>query len=70
MTRRDEVFSDVVLLLENKCGIAPSEVSTQAGLFDDLGLDSLDLIAIAQVLQAKYQISLDNESIAAVRTVR
>jgi acyl carrier protein len=35
---------------------------------DDLGLDSLGVLAIAEIVEKKYGISLDDERIAGVRT--
>jgi acyl carrier protein len=69
MELRTELFADVTNLLATRCGVEPATVTEQTALSDDLGLDSLDLIGMAQVLQSKYDVALDNESIASVRTV-
>ena len=36
---------------------------------EDLGVDSLGVLAIADIVENKYGISLDDERIAGVRTV-
>jgi acyl carrier protein len=69
MTLRNELFSDLTEFLRGKCAVDPAAVSEQTRIFDELGLDSLDVIAAAHVFQNRYDISLDNESIASVRTI-
>jgi acyl carrier protein len=69
MTLRNELFSDLTEFLTKKCAVDPSAISEQTRIFDELGLDSLDVIAAAHAFQNRYDISLDNESIASVRTV-
>jgi acyl carrier protein len=66
---RDDLLDDVISLLASRCAVDTADVHEGTGLFDELDLDSLDLIGMAQVLQSKYVVELDNESIAAVRTV-
>lgn len=69
MTLRDEILGDVISLLASRCAVDPRGVTEATDLFGELDLDSLDLIGMAQVLQSKYAVELDNERIAAVRTV-
>ncbi|KIR66318.1 MULTISPECIES: acyl carrier protein [Micromonospora] len=69
MTLDDELYDDVTTLLANHCAVDPARVGPTTQLFDELGLDSLDLIGMAQALQSKYSVALDNEGIAEIRTV-
>jgi acyl carrier protein len=69
MSIRDELRSDMAGFLEQRVGVNPEEVSEEKDLYSDLGLDSLDLLAMAQGIQGKYSVSLESESIASVRTV-
>ena len=43
--------------------------TTDESTLDDLGVDSLGVLAIADIVENKYGISLDDERIAGVRTL-
>ena len=66
---KEDLRSDVTDFLEKTVGVDPEVVSDERDLYNDLGLDSLDLLAMAQRIQVKYSVSLESESIASVRTV-
>jgi acyl carrier protein len=63
-----EVERDIIEYLGAHYGIEPDEVTDESTL-DDLGLDSLGVLAIADIVEKKYGISLDDERIAGVRTL-
>ena len=63
-----EVERDIVEYLGAHYHIEPDEITDESTL-DDLGLDSLGVLAIADIVEKKYGISLDDERIAGVRTV-
>ena len=63
-----EVERDIVEYLGAHYGIEPDEITDESTL-DDLGLDSLGVAAIADIVENKYGVSLDNERIAGVRTL-
>ncbi len=69
MTVRDDIHADITEFLHNKCDIDPAKVSEATLLNGELDVDSLDLIAMAQLLQNKYDVSLDDERIASTRTI-
>jgi acyl carrier protein len=59
---------DIVEYLGAHYSIEPDEITDESTL-DDLGLDSLGVLAIADIVEKKYGISLDDERIAGVRTL-
>jgi acyl carrier protein len=63
-----EVERDIVEYLRAHYSIEPDEITDESTL-DDLGLDSLGVLAIADIVEKKYGISLDDERIAGVRTL-
>jgi acyl carrier protein len=63
-----EVERDIVEYLGAHYGIEPDEITDESTL-DDLGLDSLGVLVIADIVGNKYGISLDDERIAGVRTL-
>lgn len=69
MALRDDLRRDVSSLLASRCGVDEALITQDSELYTQLGLDSLDLIGVAQVLQERYGVSLDNEGVAEIRTV-
>jgi acyl carrier protein len=63
-----EVERDIVEYLGAHYGIEPDEITDESTL-DDLGVDSLGVLAIADIVENKYGISLNDERIAGVRTL-
>ena len=63
-----EVERDIVAYLGAHYSIEPDQITDESTL-EDLGLDSLGVLAIADIVEHKYGISLDDERIAGVRTV-
>jgi len=63
-----EVHSDIVEYLGAHYSIEPDQVTDQSTL-EDLGVDSLGVLAIAEIIEKKYGISLSDERIAGVRTL-
>ena len=64
----DEIERDIVEYLGAHYGVEPDEITDDSTL-DGLGLDSLGLLAIADIVENKYGVSLDDERIAGVRTL-
>ena len=64
----DELQRDIVEYLGAHYSIEPDEITDESTL-EDLGVDSLGVLGIADIVENKYGISLDDERIAGVRTV-
>ena len=62
-----EIHKDIFDYLESHYGIEPDEIKSHSVL-NELGVDSLGLLAIAEIVKKKYGIVLDDERIASVRT--
>jgi acyl carrier protein len=63
-----EVERDIVEYLGAHYGVEPDEITDESTL-EGLGLDSLGLLAIADIVENNYGVSLDDERIAGVRTL-
>jgi acyl carrier protein len=63
-----DVERDIVDYLGAHYGIEPDEITEESTL-DDLGVDSLGVLVIADIVGKKYGISLDDERIAGVRSL-
>ena len=68
MSIEHEVERDIVEYLGAHYNIEPDEI-TDGSTLDDLGVDTLGVLAIADIIEKKYGISLDDERIAGVRTL-
>ncbi|MEU2896447.1 acyl carrier protein [Streptomyces sp. NPDC088106] len=69
MSLRTDLYADITEFLLAKCDADPDELSADSDLYHDIGIDSLDLIAMGQSLQGAYGISMDDERIGSLRTV-
>ncbi|MFI5980175.1 acyl carrier protein [Streptomyces sp. NPDC051555] len=69
MSLRTDLYADITGFLVAKCDANPEEISAESDLYYDIGIDSLDLIAMTQSLQGAYGISMDDERIGGIRTV-
>jgi acyl carrier protein len=67
MSIENEIERDIVEYLFAHCGVEPDQITDESTL-DDLGLDSLGVLALADIVHSKYGVSLDDERIAGVRT--
>jgi acyl carrier protein len=67
MSIANDVERDIIEYLRVHHGVEADEISDESTL-SDLGLDSLGVFAIGDILQMKYGISLNDERIAGVRT--
>ena len=63
-----EVERDITEYLGAHCGIEPDQITDESTL-DDLGVDSLGVLTIAEIVEKKYGISLNDERIAGVRSL-
>jgi acyl carrier protein len=63
-----EVERDIAEYLGAHYGVEPDEITDESTL-ESLGVDSLGVLAIADILENKYGVSLDDERIVAVRTL-
>ncbi len=62
------IESDIVEYLTAQYGVEPEDVTGQSTL-EDLGVDSLGVLALAEIIENKYGVSLNDERIAGVRTL-
>ena len=68
MTADADIFETVVSVLRRACGVQV-EVSSGTRLAEDLGLDSVGLLALALELENHYQLQLGEDPASPPRTV-
>lgn len=62
------IENDIVEYLHAHYGVEPEDITDRSSL-DDLGVDSLGVLALAEIVENKYGVSLNDERIAGVRTL-
>ena len=68
MSINNDIERDIVEYLGAHYGVEPNEITDDSTLVD-LGVDSLGVLGIADIVETKYGFSLDDERIAGVRTL-
>jgi acyl carrier protein len=69
---RQDVCTEIANFFGDRYDLDAGRMSEETSLFDGeggLGVDSLDLVSMAQVLQDKYDINLDDERLTSVQTI-
>jgi len=69
MVLPEHLYRDVIAVVASRCGIDEARVTEDSDLYEQLEMDSLDFLGLAQLLQDRYTVLFDNESVAAIRTV-
>ena len=65
----NEVFEKVKGLFVEDLGIDESKVTMDAKLEEDLEIDSLGIVEVVMAFEDEFEIEIDDEELAAVKTV-
>jgi len=68
MMANEELRLKTVEVLADEFELDPEQMTPEATLYDDLGLDSLDTVDMVVVLEKTFQIKLTDE--AALRSIK
>ena len=63
------MFEEVKKMIMDTLNCDEDKITMEANLFDDLGADSLDAVEMNLALEEKLQVSIDDESMAGIKTV-
>ncbi len=58
MTEINEIFKKTQEIIEESCGIDQEEIQLDKTLFDDLDIDSIDMVDILFELETEYDVEL------------
>lgn len=64
-----DLDAQVKQLLNQRLGIPPEDILTDARLVDDLGMDSLDAVELAIAMERAFDISVSEDSLGELQTV-
>jgi acyl carrier protein len=59
----------VIDIIVDKLGVAPSEVTPEANLTNDLGADSLDTVELIMEFEKEFNISIPDDQAENIQTV-
>ncbi len=68
ITSNDTLFVKVAQLIATTAEIPVEKITTESK-FQDLGMDSLDALALISDLEEEYKIKIPNQEILKIRTV-
>jgi len=70
MMSEDQIRQKIIETVAEEFELDPGQLTPEATLYDDLGLDSLDAVDLVVVLEKAFGVKLANEEkVKAVRTV-
>lgn len=70
MTEKQQIYQEIADLLVKLFEVSPDDITPQARLYDDLGLDSIDAVDMLVHLQKKTGKKVQPEVFKSVRTVQ
>lgn len=65
----NEVFEKVKVLFVEDLGIDESKISMESKLEEDLEIDSLGIVEVVMAFEDEFDIEIDDEELADVKTV-
>lgn len=69
MANRDEILSALKDVLVDRLKVDASTITDDANLFEDLGLDSIDLMTVVMAVEEKFAIEVSDEELEDVTTL-
>lgn len=65
----NNVFEALKEVLVDRLRLEPDQITPQANLFDDLGLDSIDLMTAVMAIEERFTIDVSDDELEGVTTV-
>ena len=65
----NEVFVELKQVLVDRLGVEPDQVREEVGLFEELGLDSIDLMTAVMVVEEKFGIEVADNELEQIETL-
>lgn len=69
MANRDEVVTALKETLVERLKVDAATITEEANLFEDLGLDSIDLMTVVMAVEEKFSIEVTDEELEDVTTL-
>lgn len=69
MAARDEVLSALKEVLVDRLKVDAGTITEEANLFEDLGLDSIDLMTVVMAVEERFSIEVSDDELEDVTTL-
>lgn len=66
---REDVVTALKEVLVDKLKVDADSVTEEANLFDDLGLDSIDLMTVVMAIEERFEIEVPDDELEDVTTI-
>ncbi len=66
----NEVENEIVMIIADVSGFEPEEIKPETSLADELEIDSIKAIEITVAIEKKYKISIRDEDVPKIRTLK
>jgi acyl carrier protein len=66
---KKEMFEEVKEVIVDTLSCDADKVTLEANIFDDLGADSLDAVELNLALEERFDVTIDEEVMAQIKTV-
>jgi acyl carrier protein len=67
---KEKLMERIKEIIADKLGVDIDEVTDDADLIDDLDADSLDLVDLAMAIEDEFGVTIPDEELEKIRTVR
>ncbi|WP_448536074.1 acyl carrier protein [Pseudothermotoga sp.] len=67
---KEELMERIKEIIADKLGVDIDEVTDDADLIDDLDADSLDLVDLAMAIEDEFGVTIADEELEKIRTVK
>ena len=66
----DEILTRVIKVVADQLSVYASEIRPESSFQDDLGPDSLDLVALIMALEEEFDIKIEDDAARKIKTVQ
>ncbi|MBR3827968.1 MAG: acyl carrier protein [Bacteroidales bacterium] len=65
----EQLFEEISAIVEERLGVAASEITPEKNLINDLGADSLDSVELIMSIEQKFDISIPEDAAENIKTI-
>lgn len=65
----EQLASEICAIIEERLGVAASDITPEKNLINDLGADSLDSVELIMAIEQKFDITIPEEETENIKTV-
>ena len=66
---KEQLTEEICAIIEERLGVAASEITPEKSLISDLGADSLDSVELIMSIEQKFDISIPEDAAENIKTV-